>query len=435
MEFYPPGQPVTKMFDPATMEKYKLGDPVPELVWTVRWVPRLRVRVHPEFRFTVTGKNTDGDQLDSVDVRCSLSVPGLLPYYGHHTEIPDSLQLRQDGLDVEPNPFTVSFTIQNVSHQVGMIRRVILYIPTSDGLSLSPSSPNPSQFDPNLTLSPGESETYEWVIDVANRIARRNVKIQVIAYDDEGNPAVACSRHLPIANLKTALLSGSHASATKLRYDPTTDSYDPQTFTYTGIFHNCGGANLHEIVAELRWADESGLDLIELDPDYSIDNTNPKTRTVLFPGQVVDFTWTFRLKNRNSSTISQNVGIFLEYGSRETPYIVNSDSTYCLIEIEPSKPTGATASPQATTCELLPNHPNPFTSSTIIHYAIPRAMPVTLIITDALGCTVRRLHDAVFHSAGRHSVRFEAGELSPGIYFIRLTVGETAVMRKIVRLG
>jgi hypothetical protein len=292
----PPGQPKTKYFKPMSMEPWNINDPIPELEWTVRWTKRHRHDVDADFRFTVTGVHPEGMRLDSVPVWGFIRVPGLLPLFTTRHEIPDSLSLRPDGLGVEPNPFTVRFTVKNISHQTGGIDRIIIFFPTSDGLSLNPASPNPTSFDPALTLGPGESETFEWLIDVTNRITRRNVSIEMYAYDDEGNP-VFCTGYLAIAG----------------------------------------------------------------------------------------------------------VGM-----------------------------TNATAPPAPGQCVLHPVHPNPFRATSVISYSLPRAMPVTLTVTDALGREVRRLVDADIRAAGEHTLRFDAAGLRPGIYFTRLTAGETVRMRKMI---
>lgn len=69
---------------------------------------------------------------------------------------------------------------------------------------------------------------------------------------------------------------------------------------------------------------------------------------------------------------------------------------------------------------LLGNYPNPFNPSTTIRLVLPHSMPITLIVTDAFGRTVRRLADGELFAAGGHSVRFDASSLPSGVYFCRL---------------
>ena len=79
------------------------------------------------------------------------------------------------------------------------------------------------------------------------------------------------------------------------------------------------------------------------------------------------------------------------------------------------------------------NRPNPFGTTTEIKYALPQACRVTVEILDVRG---RRLACPVNETrgAGRHRARFDAEGLSSGIYFLRLTAGDEAVVRKIVVL-
>jgi hypothetical protein len=319
VELVNPAEPLSKPFTPSTMGKWNIGDPVPELTWQVRWTKRYRVDKTPEFRFTVTGENFAGIKLDSTEVRCPVQVPGLLPLFTCDIVIPDSLGLNAAETNVEPNPFTVRYTITNSSKQLGRITRVYISFPP-DGLTLSPTSPNPQNQTLNLSLDKDESHTFEWIIDVANRITRRNVLIQVIALDDEGNP-IQCEDWLPIANLKTALTCDLETSEPRLNYIPVLQDYDPTKFVIKATLVNSGGANLNEVMAELEWTDASGQDLIEYDPDYAGDNTNPKTRVVLFPQQSVEFEWGFRLKNKNTTGVPQYMAFNVKYGSKETPLI------------------------------------------------------------------------------------------------------------------
>lgn len=67
------------------------------------------------------------------------------------------------------------------------------------------------------------------------------------------------------------------------------------------------------------------------------------------------------------------------------------------------------------------NYPNPFNPYTTIEYDLPYRSIVTLTIYDVIGREVERLVDGVEISPGRHRVQFDAGLLSTGVYFCRLT--------------
>ena len=75
--------------------------------------------------------------------------------------------------------------------------------------------------------------------------------------------------------------------------------------------------------------------------------------------------------------------------------------------------------------KLSRNYPNPFNPETTIEYTLARTGTVRLVVYDLLGREVARLVDGI-RAAGRHRVRFRAGELSSGTYVYRL---ETAGKR------
>ncbi|MBR9975431.1 MAG: hypothetical protein KFF77_07600 [Bacteroidetes bacterium] len=297
VELADPGDSLTKHFSPSTLHHWRIGDPVPELTWQVRWVPRLRVEKTPEFRFLVTGTYMDSLRLDTVEVRSHTRVPGLQPYFGGCMRIPDSLGLREDGTDVTPNPFTVRYPLRNISHIAGGLRRVYISFPP-DGLNLNPASPWPMNRILDEVVEPGDSVVFEWQIDVTNRITRRRVLIQVTVINDEGNP-ILCEDWLPIAAVS---------------------------------------------VTDVR------------------DEASPLA---------------FRLS---------------------APY------------------------------------PNPFHSTSTLEFRLTRAAPVTIVISDALSREVRRLLDAAPHAPGRHSIRFDARGLAPGLYHCMLSDGKRTARRSMILL-
>jgi hypothetical protein len=76
------------------------------------------------------------------------------------------------------------------------------------------------------------------------------------------------------------------------------------------------------------------------------------------------------------------------------------------------------------------NFPNPFNSSTIISYTVPKQAIVQMEVFDMLG---RKIAAAVndMHSPGKHSVTIHASSWASGIYFYRLKVdGYTVKARK-----
>ncbi|MBF8295565.1 MAG: Bacterial surface protein [Bacteroidetes bacterium] len=70
-------------------------------------------------------------------------------------------------------------------------------------------------------------------------------------------------------------------------------------------------------------------------------------------------------------------------------------------------------------------YPNPFNPSATIRFDLPQAAKVRLAVYDMLGREVAVLADEE-RPAGQHSVRFDAGKLSSGMYIFRLQAGDAS---------
>ncbi len=81
-----------------------------------------------------------------------------------------------------------------------------------------------------------------------------------------------------------------------------------------------------------------------------------------------------------------------------------------------------------TTVKLYPNYPNPFNPTTTIHYVLPKAGNVKLTVYNVLGQRVAQLVSSR-QTAGNHEIRFNADQLSSGVYFYRLQANN------VVRIG
>jgi Secretion system C-terminal sorting domain len=80
---------------------------------------------------------------------------------------------------------------------------------------------------------------------------------------------------------------------------------------------------------------------------------------------------------------------------------------------------------------LFQNYPNPFNPTTVINYQLPRNTLVLLEVYDVLGRKVKTLVNEP-QSAGAHTVTFNAGGLSTGVYFYRLTAGGFVEAKKLM---
>ena len=80
-------------------------------------------------------------------------------------------------------------------------------------------------------------------------------------------------------------------------------------------------------------------------------------------------------------------------------------------------------------------YPNPFNSTTRISFKLRHAAEVQLIVYDVLGNPVATLLDGPLYS-GMHSVEWDGsnyqGDLSSGIYFLRLTASGESLVNKLV---
>lgn len=79
------------------------------------------------------------------------------------------------------------------------------------------------------------------------------------------------------------------------------------------------------------------------------------------------------------------------------------------------------------------NYPNPFNPSTIIRFALPKQVPVTMTIYNLLGQTVGTLVEGNL-PPGEYQITFDATDLPTGLYLYRLQAGTFTQSRKLVLL-
>lgn len=76
-------------------------------------------------------------------------------------------------------------------------------------------------------------------------------------------------------------------------------------------------------------------------------------------------------------------------------------------------------------------HPNPFTASTSLRYALPRAGHVQMSIYNVAGQRVETLVDRDME-AGEHTVEFAAKRLPAGTYFVQMTANGERAARTVI---
>jgi len=83
--------------------------------------------------------------------------------------------------------------------------------------------------------------------------------------------------------------------------------------------------------------------------------------------------------------------------------------------------------------KLTQNYPNPFNPSTTIKYELPKSSEIRLSVFDLLGPEAAVLVDERTE-AGVHEVKFDASNLSTGVYLYRLTAGSFVQTRNLLLL-
>ena len=81
--------------------------------------------------------------------------------------------------------------------------------------------------------------------------------------------------------------------------------------------------------------------------------------------------------------------------------------------------------------ELSQNYPNPFNPSTNISFELPQSELVQLKVYNMLGQEVANLIDGRMNS-GKHTVNFDASQLSSGVYIYRLVAGNQSITKKMM---
>jgi photosystem II stability/assembly factor-like uncharacterized protein len=82
---------------------------------------------------------------------------------------------------------------------------------------------------------------------------------------------------------------------------------------------------------------------------------------------------------------------------------------------------------------LYNNYPNPFNPSTKIRFDIPKTSEVTLKIYDALGAERFNIVNKVLN-VGKYEYTFDAGKLTSGVYFYKLTTKDYSETKRMILL-
>jgi predicted outer membrane repeat protein len=118
-------------------------------------------------------------------------------------------------------------------------------------------------------------------------------------------------------------------------------------------------------------------------------------------------------------------------GSKEKP--VRSEPRFELLITTDGSDGFAGLGDLPETFTLNQNYPNPFNPTTVISYELPQSTQVRLQVYDMAGRQVATLVSGQV-AAGRHSINFDASQLSSGVYLYRLQAGSSVLTRKLTIL-
>jgi len=168
----------------------------------------------------------------------------------------------------------------------------------------------------------------------------------------------------------------------------------PTTFTWYNENSSFGAGRLDYIVY-------SGS-VLELGTNFSLHS---KT----LPQEFLDTTF---LQRNDTYEASDHLPIVADFRNKE---VTNS-------EVDSKK---------SQSFRLYQNYPNPFNPSTQIHYALPEATHVTLVVFNSVGQKVMELVNGQ-KSAGYHTATFDASGLSSGVYLYKLTTPSFTQTKKML---
>lgn len=81
-------------------------------------------------------------------------------------------------------------------------------------------------------------------------------------------------------------------------------------------------------------------------------------------------------------------------------------------------------------------YPDPFTDLTTLYYDLSKAENVSIMLFDAQGKELTKLYSGI-QPYGRHSLSINAVEyrISPGIYFLKVLIGDQLYVKRLIKLG
>jgi hypothetical protein len=100
-------------------------------------------------------------------------------------------------------------------------------------------------------------------------------------------------------------------------------------------------------------------------------------------------------------------------------------------EIDELLPVSGTNGNLPNEFRLEQNYPNPFNPSTRISFSLPVASELKIEVYSVLGTLIKTLASGSF-PAGKHTLNFNAGQLSSGVYFYKLTAADFSETKSMI---
>lgn len=231
-----------------------------------------------------------------------------------------------------------------------------------------------------------ENNTSHTITDLDNG---KNYFVAVTAYDVIGNESSFSNEAEAIPSLLPALVQPEN-NATGVESIP--------SFTWNTV----DGVNSYRMQLALTSNFEEG--------DIVVDSTNVETTELIILSELdenKEYFW------RVGGVYDSGLGAWSNVWSFTTGLGTSIES--------PDLPT---------VYSLSQNYPNPFNPTTIISYGLPEASDVQIVVFNMLGQRVATLVNER-KTAGWHESKFDASNLSSGIYFYRLTAGNFVETKKL----
>lgn len=131
------------------------------------------------------------------------------------------------------------------------------------------------------------------------------------------------------------------------------------------------------------------------------------------------------------------VGDLNWFPAEKSAWLAEKDALYAELDAALNEGRLPTSNEEGTSyipssIKLEQNYPNPFNPTTNVRYELSRPANVEITVYDALGKKVATLVNGQYHQVGSYTVKFDAGNLSSGIYFYELRAGDIVQTKKMM---